>query len=178
MITTTDTHTLVVLSPEPTRRSTRRSLAPRREDLAGATVGLLDNNKPGAAVILHRLGELLRERGAAEVTYWCKALPSGPSPYVEEAGRHADVVISGVGDCGSCSSWSLRDAVDVELTGKPTVTLVSEPFRELVKIEAGSLGVPAVPIFAVPHPMATLPEQELRALADGLVEPIVDALTA
>ncbi|MGH3758929.1 UGSC family (seleno)protein [Actinophytocola sp.] len=167
---------LMVLSPAPSRPEDNRTSAPRPADLGGLTVGLLDNNKPGASVILKHLGELLRGRGAAEVRYWCKPHPSGPSQYVSEAAKEADIVISGVGDCGSCSSWSLRDALDVEAQGRPTVTLVSQPFLQKTRIEADALGLAGAPIFAVEHPMATRPDDNLRSEAEGLLEAITTSL--
>jgi hypothetical protein len=167
---------LTILSPEPARQERRHRGAPRLKSLEGSYVALLDNNKPGADIILERLGVLLQERGVKTVRRWQKSLPSGPSPYVQEAAEVADVVISGLGDCGSCSSWSLRDAAEAELLGRPTVTLVSEPFSQLVRLEAQALGVAELPIFTVPHPVATRTEEELRQLADGLLDKIVGAV--
>jgi hypothetical protein len=172
----TDIGSLAVLSPKRTRVSWDRKKAPRLSGFNGVTVGLLDNNKPGATVILKHLGELLRERGAGEVVYWRKSLPSGPSPYVKEAGTRCDLVISGLGDCGSCSSWSLRDALEVELLGRPTVTLVSEPFKKLIHVEAEALGIPDLPVLTVPHPVATRTDAELTKWADGLFESVVKSL--
>ncbi|HEV7649061.1 MAG TPA: hypothetical protein VGP26_12925 [Actinophytocola sp.] len=167
---------ITVLSPAPSRLESTRTGAPRPEGLGGLTVGLLDNNKPGASIILTHLGELLRQRGAADVKYWCKAHPSGPSPYVAEAAKQADIVISGVGDCGSCSSWSLRDALDVEAHGRPTVTLVSTPFLAKTRIEADAIGLAGAPIFAVEHPMATRSDADLRTEAESLLGAIVTSL--
>lgn len=165
--------TLTILSPAPTRVRERKQPARRAAGIDGRRIALLDNNKPGATAILERLGDRLREQGATEVRRWRKALPSGPSPYVGDAGEQADIVLSGVGDCGSCSSWSLRDALDVELLGRPTVTLVSAPFAELVRIEAEALGMPDLRILTVPHPIATLPEADLHAIADDLFDRVI-----
>ena len=45
-----------------------RALTPRPASLAGITVGVIDNSKPNAGVLLGRVAELLVERaGAAEV---------------------------------------------------------------------------------------------------------------
>ncbi|MFC4941951.1 UGSC family (seleno)protein [Pseudonocardia sp. GCM10023141] len=167
---------IVFLSPAPARAIEARPPAERLTSLAGKAIGLLDNNKPGARPILDRLAERLVQEGAASVRHWRKSHPSGPSPYVSEAAGESDLVISGVGDCGSCSSWSLRDAFEAEATGVPTVTLVSKPFANVVRIEADSLGMPSLPIFATPHPIATLTEAELHAIADDLFESVVRAV--
>src|SRR5207302_396829 len=54
-------------------------LAPRKPSLAGLTIGVLDNSKPNAGALLHRVAELLAARtGAAGVRGWSK--PSAARP--------------------------------------------------------------------------------------------------
>ena len=56
------------IDPTAGGNRTRIALAPRPMDLAGQVVGLLDNTKEQADVILETVAEALRERyGAAEV---------------------------------------------------------------------------------------------------------------
>ena len=56
------------IDPTAGGNRTRIALAPRPMDLAGKVVGLLDNTKEQADVILETVAEALRERyGAAEV---------------------------------------------------------------------------------------------------------------
>lgn len=52
------------LSPEAPVRVVERPLADRRAELAGATVGLLDNQKANAGPLLAEVGRLLAERHA------------------------------------------------------------------------------------------------------------------
>src|SRR5258706_2393759 len=91
---------------DPTGRATVRTavLARRPADLRGATVGLLENTKQNAALFLEEVGRLLMERyGARAYALWTKtafALPA-PDELVEEMTLQCDVVITGVGDCGS-----------------------------------------------------------------------------
>lgn len=176
LVTQQTQESLVILSPAPDQAVAARAPAVRLTSLAGKYVGLLDNNKPGARPILDRLAARLVDEGAADVRHWRKSHPSGPSPYVSDAAGASHLVISGVGDCGSCSSWSLRDAFEVELAGVPTVTLVSHPFANVVRVEARSLGMPSLPILATPHPIATLTNADLQAIADDLFDSVVRAL--
>jgi hypothetical protein len=166
----------VILSPEPERSAPRYRPAPGVSSLDRCVVGIIDNGKPGASVILARIGELLCEHGAARVRTWRKPLPSLPSPDVGEVGELADVVVAGVGDCGSCSLWSLRDALEAESRGCPAVTLVSEPFVEMVRLQGSSLGAHGPRIVEVPHPMATQPDRQLRACAEAVVERVIAGL--
>jgi hypothetical protein len=54
--------------------------APRLPSLDGATIGLLDINKPRGEQFLDRLEELLRERGAAEIVRLRKPTFARPAP--------------------------------------------------------------------------------------------------
>lgn len=75
-----------------------KRLAPRLATLRGARVGILDNCKEFADIVLRGVaGVLERDHGAAEVRFWRKAYLGVPSPYAEEMAQHCDAVINGVG---------------------------------------------------------------------------------
>jgi hypothetical protein len=89
---------------DPTGRSGSRPaavLAPRRADLRGVTVGLLENRKHNAGLFLQEVGRLLVERhGARGVLLRGKAsivLPAADE-IMDELARECDVVVAGVGD--------------------------------------------------------------------------------
>ena len=76
-------------------------LSSRPDDLRGKRVGLLDNSKANSDVILRAISEILNdEYEFADVFYIKKhsaSLP--PTPEVmAELHRHADVIITGIGD--------------------------------------------------------------------------------
>src|SRR5439155_19588299 len=101
--------------------------APRGRDLAGARIGLLENTKQNAALLLDEVGKLLvAEHGAAAVTLMrtktAFALPASDE-LVAEYARECDVVVTGVGDCGSCSAPAAAVRVAVQRAGPlPPVT--------------------------------------------------------
>jgi hypothetical protein len=75
-----------------------KTLAPRLKTLAGARIGILDNCKEFADVVLRGVAEALqREHGVAEVKFWQKSYLGVPSPYAQEMAAHCDAVINGVG---------------------------------------------------------------------------------
>lgn len=74
--------------------------APRPMDLAGKVVGLLDNTKEQADVILATLGEALRERhGVARVVIQRKEHYSKPATgsLIDEMAKEVQVAIAAVG---------------------------------------------------------------------------------
>lgn len=77
------------------------SLAPRRRDLRGATVGLLANTKYNSDTLLEAIGELLRERhGVARLVAERKPYFGRPLPEEMAADLAAgcDAVITAIGD--------------------------------------------------------------------------------
>lgn len=87
---------LVILSPIGLTRHGEGRLAPRLDDVAGRTIGLLDDGFPGAEDYLRAVGAALVERGA-QVRYWLKPMLSRPaSPeLLDEVARSCDAVVVG-----------------------------------------------------------------------------------
>ena len=87
---------------DPTRGgvTTQLARAPRPMDLAGKTVGLLDNTKEQADIILETIGEALRKKyGVAEVIMRRKGYYSKPAPaeLINEMANKVQVAIAAVG---------------------------------------------------------------------------------
>ncbi len=77
------------------------TLAPRRGELSGARIGLLENGKQNARLFLEDVAEVLRERyGAGETRVMRKenfAQPAAPE-LIDELSRESDLVVIGIGD--------------------------------------------------------------------------------
>ena len=75
-----------------------RRLAQRIPSLDHARIGILDNCKEFADVVLRGLAEALRrDYGVEQVKVWQKSYLGIPSPYAEEMAAQCDAVINGVG---------------------------------------------------------------------------------
>src|ERR1044072_4943525 len=75
-----------------------KSLAPRLDSLRGKRIGILDNHKEFAALVLQGVVDALeRDYGVAEVKVWKKSYLGIPSPYADEMASQCDAVINGVG---------------------------------------------------------------------------------
>lgn len=77
------------------------TLAPRPTDLRGKRLGLLDNSKANSDVILHTIARLLNEQFDVADIFYAKKHSASLPPYPEvvaDLHRHADVIITGVGD--------------------------------------------------------------------------------
>ena len=89
---------------DPTGRSeTPRTapLTPRIRDLAGVRLGLLDNAKPNAALVLETVAAQLRaQHHLGEVSTYTKSYFGTPveEDRAQEIAQSCDAVIAGVGD--------------------------------------------------------------------------------
>jgi len=149
-------------------------LAPRRARLAGARVGLLINTKRNAAPFLEEVGRLLVDRhGAASVTAHTKIAFAVPATEAElkDLATECDVVITGIGDCGSCSAAAVTDGIALEAHGIPAAVICSDAFGASADAIAGLRGAPGYRYVTTPHPVALLTAEQVReragqALAD------------
>ncbi len=177
---TTEQSAKDVLNPVGTVQTDEQPITDRVESLEGATVGFLDNAKTNADVFLEHVSEILvEEYGVDELIHRSKdntAIPAGS--IARNLASECDAVVNAYGDCGSCTSWCIYDSVDLEKRGTPAATVNSDEFVRLGQSESRSLGIPALPILTVEHPMGDVAEEIVRDRARGAVDEIVHILTA
>lgn len=131
---------------------------PRVGTLEGLRVGLLENTKRHAAEILEAIGAGLADQSPREVVRRTKenfAMPLAED-LVEELLRDCDVVVIGVGDCGSCSAAAVADGIALEARGLPTAVVCTEAFDVTSRAMARLKGQSAFPYLLMPHPIANL----------------------
>jgi hypothetical protein len=166
-------------APAPAAQGAPR--AARRPDLVGARVGLLENTKQNADLMLTELGKLLvAEHGAAEVSLFrtkqAFALPA-PAELVAEFVDACDVVITGVGDCGSCSASAVADGVVFEAAGLPAAVICSDAFVTTADAMAELRGAPGYAYVTTEHPVAILTPQQVQERAEHVLPGVVALLT-
>ncbi|MBG6120147.1 MULTISPECIES: UGSC family (seleno)protein [unclassified Sphingobium] len=170
-----------ILSPKGRANYSISPIAPRLTDLRGKRIGLLDNKKANADIVLDELGRVLEaEYGATVVLRLQKpdtARPASGYGYIDRLVDGVDAVINAYGDCGSCTSWCIHDSVDLEKRGIPVATINTDEFASLGQFDAIAKGLPGLPIVTVPHPIGDNLEPEARAKARDAAGGIVAALT-
>ncbi|HEY6313662.1 MAG TPA: UGSC family (seleno)protein [Streptosporangiaceae bacterium] len=154
--------------------------ARRRTDLHGVTVGLLVNTKQNAAPFLDEVGRLLIERYGAQGTMARTkvnfAAPADES-LVKEMAASCDVIITGIGDCGSCSASAVADGIAFESAGLPAAAICSDAFRVTADAMAGVRGAPGYRYATTPHPVAVLTPDQVKERAAGVLDDVVALLT-
>jgi len=88
-----------MLSPLGSALDNVRSLSRRRPSLQGLRIGVLDNSKPNADVLLGRVADLLAaEAPGASIRRWTKPGSSRPAVMLDEIAAACDVVLTGSAD--------------------------------------------------------------------------------
>jgi hypothetical protein len=157
------------------------ALARRPRDLRGARVGLLVNTKKNADIFLDEVGRLLVDaHGASSVLARTKLAFAQPASeeLIKEFAAECDVVITGVGDCGSCSASAVADGVALESRGLPAAVICSDAFRGSADAIAALRGAPGYRYAVTPHPVAVLTPGQVRERAAAVLPDLVDLLVA
>jgi hypothetical protein len=164
----------------PANRTQATALADRKPELHGSTVGLLANVKRNAEQFLDEVGALLRrEHGAAGMVRRKKLSITDPVPadILADLVAACDVVVVGVGDCGSCSASAVADGLALEAAGIPAVVICTDAFSVTADAMAALQGNPGYRYVRTPHPVAPLGPEELRERAAAALPEIVAMLT-
>ncbi|WP_345750394.1 UGSC family (seleno)protein [Microbacterium rhizophilus] len=155
------------------------TLSPRPVSLRGLTIGLLDNTKPNAMLLLDQIAaDLERDHGVAGVRRYAKDYFGTPikQELLDEIVSDVDVVITAVGDCGSCSAATVADGILFERAGIPTVSICSDSFAMSGQAMADVQGFPGFEFVMVQHPMASLDAPHIRERADQALPEVLRIL--
>jgi Fe-S cluster biogenesis protein NfuA len=110
----------------------------------------------------------LLRAGGAEVRTWRRIQGLVGDDYERAQGEYlallssSDVLISGLANCGSCTSWTVRDASAGVERGMPTVAVATAHFEPLARSLAADAALPGLRLMVLPYPYDTLPEDEVR----------------
>ena len=155
-------------------------LAARPARLDGLVVGLVANPKRNAEQFLDAVGELLTaEHGTAGVVRTRKTSITDPIPRatLDELAQRCDVVLIGVGDCGSCSAAAVADGIAFEAAGVPAAVICTDAFRASADAMARLQGSPGHSYVTTAHPVAPLDAAGVRERARLALPELVGLLT-
>lgn len=178
-MTTTQTLEPLLDPTGATERDSDSTLSPRPVTLKGLTVGLLDNTKPNSMLLLDEIAaDLTRDHGIGEVRRYVKEYFGTPvgDELLGRIAAEVDIVITAVGDCGSCSAATVADGIMLERAGIPTVSITSDSFAMSGQAMADVQGFPGFSFAMVRHPMASLDSAQIRERADGIYPDVLRIL--
>src|SRR6478752_6635136 len=129
--------------------------APRKRRLEGLRLGILDNSKWNANKLLRGASAALGEDiKFAAVNYYVKqSFSKDVAPeLIEQIARENDIVLTAIGDCGSCCSCCIRDTVALEKLGIPSAAVITTEFVRETELTRRALGMPDLEPVVIDHP--------------------------
>ena len=124
-----------------------------------------DNTKPNADIILETINKNLK------ISSISAKKPAGAHATEEQMkeAMKGDVVILALGDCGSCTTWVILDAIRLEKEGKSTISICSHKFTDYAYSLAKAQGAEGLRIIEIEHPIAGLEEDEVKAKTEKII---------
>jgi len=123
----------------------------------------------------------LAERDGADVRFWRARGRTGDEgdamlKELDEFLAGVDIAVVGLANCGSCTSWTIHDALRAAGTGIPTVAVCTDHFKDLAGTLARRGGRSALRRHVLPYPLDTLQEAEVRDIARAHYRPFLRTL--
>jgi hypothetical protein len=139
--------------------------------LTGRRIGIrLDILWPAWDYLTDEWSQMLTEDGAEVVTWRAAGRVNDEGADVLDelhqfVGSGLDACIVGLANCGSCTSWTIHDALVADAAGLPTTAVATEQFMDLARALARRNGRSGLRIEQLPYPLHTLPEENIRDIA-------------
>jgi hypothetical protein len=180
------------MSPNPGTIQVRRPTAPPAGDTSAPSFSL-GKGVEGLSIVVREdrawrswqlIGEIwseyLERDGATTVTVGTGAQVGQPGSddrkIIDDLARTSDAAVVGLGTCGSCTTFTIKDAVAFEEHERPVVAVVCEEFLVHGQNVARHLGHADLKILVLPYPLEARPEDELRAIADEFYPKMLELL--
>ena len=160
----------VILDPTTSFASDIASPGPNVDSLAGKRVGFrVDMLWRSWDWTSEVWAEFLRAEGA-EVSFWRSMGRTAEEGARMDAEMNAffdsiDVAIVGLGNCGSCTSWTIHDALAAASCDIPTVAVCTAQFEDLGRALAKRGGRSGLRFHILPYPLDILPRDEIHGIA-------------
>ena len=169
-----------VLMPMADRfvRPPNQPLAGRLDTLAGTTIGFVDNTFTAIRLLHDEIARALAPLGIERIDvhkkYWRLLAPD----QIEILATQSHGVIGSLGNTSPSAVASTRDAISLELRGRPTVTFITAYFEDLLTRTAAADGMPELKRIVLPSEVETMPDLAVTALGAAAAQHVVLALTS
>ena len=124
--------------------------------------------------------EQLRAAGAT-VKFWRPAGRSGDEgdralAEMREFWNSVDIAVVGLANCGSCTGWTIHDALAAAACGIPSVAIATRHFEQLAHALAKRGGRSGLRVHVLPYPLDVLPAEEIHGIARDHYRPLLRTL--
>ncbi|MFC7688928.1 UGSC family (seleno)protein [Paeniroseomonas aquatica] len=139
---------------------------PRPVALDGLRLGILDNSKWNANKLLRgaqaALGQDIR---FVAVDYYVKhSFSKDAAPeLIARIAAECDIVLTAIGDCGSCCSCCVRDSIALERLGIPAACIITTEFERETELTRTAVGMTGLRPVVIDHPVSSITAAEVAA---------------
>jgi hypothetical protein len=159
-------------------------LAPRPASLSGATIGVIGNGLNRGNDLLEAIVTEIARRvdiaGVVTITKKGVSVPPEPADW-DRLVAGATVAITGYGGCGSCSSRSMRDAIELEAAQIPAAAVMHEALSGSARAMTRLCGMPGYPFAIVSDDyksIASWADDEIEEIAAAVAPRVITLLTS
>jgi hypothetical protein len=173
----------LVLDPTATRDDDIASPGPDAGVLAGKRIGVrVDRMWRAWDWISESWAERFRAAGAS-VSFWRSGGRSGDegermARELEEFLSTIDVAIVGLANCGSCTGWTVSDAITAANAGLPTTAIATQNFEAFAHEIAARGGRSGLRVHVLPYPLNERLRDEVTAIGEAHFYPLLDTMGA
>jgi hypothetical protein len=161
---------------------------PLRQPIADLVIGVCtDDLWPAYDIVADQWTRMLGE-GGAKILHWRSAQavtqegarPAGGVPFtpLSEVVTDMHFALVGLGNCGSCTSRTVDDTVEVLNSGIGAAAVVTAEFEAFARALARRRGWPEMRLVVLPFPLVTLPAPEIRRIAEDSFGRLLKVCTA
>lgn len=136
----------------------------RKKTLSQLRLGILDNSKWNANKLLRGAAKALAEDiDFAAVNYYVNhSFSKDAAPeLIDQIAAECDIVLTAIGDCGSCCSACVRDSIALEKLGVPSATIITTEFARETELTRQAVGMKALEPVVITHPVSSITAEEV-----------------
>jgi predicted DNA-binding protein (UPF0251 family) len=164
----TDPNSVRVFDPRGVVETANTPIAVRPKQLDGLRLAILDNSKWNANKILRTSTAALEKSiKFAKVNYYVKGSFSKDAEpeLIAEIAANNDLVLTAIGDCGSCCSCCIRDSVALERLGIPSAAIITTEFEKETVLTRIAIGMEGLIPVVIDHPVSSITQAEIESRA-------------
>ncbi len=146
------------------------------EALSGSRVAVLDISKVRSDAFADTVEQVLRDQGATTERGIAPPSQRLSDAELSDIGSRCDAAVLALADCGTCTSWTMFDAIELHRNGCRAVLVTTSALRPTVEAMAGRLGMADLPVVEVAQPNRDQTLEEINATASGVMPAVVGQL--
>jgi hypothetical protein len=164
MLMKVDGNKVNMYDPRGAVRFSNEPTSARKKSLGKLRLGILDNSKWNANKLLRGAAAALGEDiDLAAVNYYVKhSFSKDAAPeLIARIAAENDIVLTAIGDCGSCCSACVRDSIALEKLGVPSAVIITTEFVRETDLTRQAVGMKTLEPVVINHPVSSITAEEV-----------------